>query len=66
MMTLADFHIEYLTKEQVAIMIQKSTKSVERAMNRGDLPYSKDGKAVRFSVADVRKYMDLFKSKNSY
>ena len=49
---------EILTAEQVAELLQVSTKTVYRLVGRGELRAKKVGRAWRFLRSDIRKYLE--------
>jgi predicted DNA-binding transcriptional regulator AlpA len=51
--------IKYLNEKQVAEMTGRSLSTLrnERSFGRG-IPYSKVGRSVRYSLADVVKFME--------
>jgi excisionase family DNA binding protein len=49
---------DILTAEQVAELLQVSTKTVYRLAGRGELRGKKVGRAWRFLRSDIRRYLE--------
>lgn len=52
-----------LTKSDVAKRLKVSTRTINRLMQKKELPYHKVGTSVRFTLADIEEY--LTKQKNN-
>ncbi len=50
-----------MSKKEVAEYLSVSTKTIERLVQRGELPQYKIGKTVRYKKEDVEKYLESIK-----
>jgi len=48
----------YLTKKDVAQMLQVTERTVDNYMDRGFLPYFKLGRTVRFRLKDIEAHIE--------
>jgi len=50
---------KYLTEVQVSEILQRALQTLRNDRHRGQgIPYYKVGRSVRYSMADVRKFME--------
>lgn len=47
---------ERLTRKELAFRLRVSTRTVDRMVLRGDLPYLRVGKLIFFSLADIEEW----------
>ena len=50
----------YLTKQDVARLLQVSVRTVENFMSRGLLPFFRIGRTVRFRLKDIEAHLIRF------
>ncbi len=48
-----------IRKEEAALLIGKSLRSLEREMRARTIKYYKSGKSVWFTLADIEQYREL-------
>jgi len=48
----------YSTKQEVANVFSVTTRTVDAWMRDGKIPYFKIGRTVRFSLSDIRAYLE--------
>jgi excisionase family DNA binding protein len=60
---LTEKGIEMLTSQEVADMLRVNIETVRRWARNGDLPTVTLGTAIRFDMADIKKFIAKRKSK---
>ena len=53
-----------MNKKDVAALLKISTRTVDRMMERGDIPFHKVGNSVRFDTEDIEEYLKRVKKQS--